>query len=313
MPMRKIPLGSSGFEVSTIGLGVWQASSEWGSSDDKVIKAVEKSCELGVNLVDTAEAYGEGHSETVLGRAIEQVGRENVVVATKVFGSHLRYEELQKACQASLKRLGIKQIDLYQIHWPDPWEQIPLKHTMRAMEKLYTEGKIGAIGVSNFAVRDLEEASSCLSKAEIVSNQVRYNLLERQVEEEVLPYCKKNGITILAWSPLAQGALTGKYGPRKLPDEPARKNNALFSKHNLAAAHPLVVVLKKIAENHKKTPSQVALNWLARNPIVVPIPGARNATQAEQNAQSVEWSMSPGDAKKIERACEQVKLDYFDR
>jgi myo-inositol catabolism protein IolS len=309
--MRKIPLGSSGFEVSTIGLGVWQASSEWGSSDDKVIKAVEKSCELGVNLVDTAEAYGEGHSETVLGRAIEKVGRENVVVATKVFGSHLRYEELQKACQASLKRLGIKQIDLYQIHWPDPWEQIPLKHTMRAMEKLYTEGKIGAIGVSNFAVRDLEEASSCLSKATIVSNQVRYNLLERQVEEEVVPYCKKNGITVLAWSPLAQGALTGKYSPGKRPSESARATNPLFSKNNLLAGKHLIEVLKKIGDSHGKAISQVALNWLTRNPIVVPIPGARDAAQAEQNAQSVGWRMTAGEAKEIEQACRELELDYF--
>ncbi|MDA4114644.1 MAG: aldo/keto reductase [Thaumarchaeota archaeon] len=309
--MHKIPLGNSGLEVSEIGIGVWQASSEWGASDEEVVQAVEKSCELGVNLFDTAEGYGKGHSEIVLGRAIAKVGREKVMVATKVFSSHLRYEELQKACRASLTRLGIKQIDLYQIHWPDPWEQIPLKHTMKAMEKLYTEGKIRAIGVSNFAVRDLEEARSCLSKADIVSNQIRYNLLERQVEEEVLPYCKKNGITVLAWSPLGQGALTGKYGPRKLPSEPARANNPLFSKHNLLAANRLVKVLKKIANDHGKTVSQVALNWLARNPIVVPIPGARNATQADQNAHSVGWKMSADEAREVERACEEVKLDYF--
>ena len=309
--MSKISLGDSGIEVSKIGMGVWQASAEWGSDDKEVVKGVEKSSELGVNLVDTAEAYGNGHSETVLGQAIAKVGRENLVVATKVFGSHLRYEELQKACDASLARLGIEQIDLYQIHWPDPWEQIPLKHTMRAMEKLYTEGKIRAIGVSNFAVRDLEEASSYLSKATIVSNQLRYNLLERQIEEEVIPYCKKNGITVLAWSPLAQGALTGKYGPLKLPSESARATNPLFSKHNLLAAKHLVAVLKKVAKGHGKTASQVALNVLAANPIVVPIPGARNAAQAEQNAQSVGWKLSADETREIKQACEEVKLDYF--
>jgi myo-inositol catabolism protein IolS len=309
--MKKIPLGRSGLEVSKIGMGAWQASSEWGAKDDDVVKAVERSCELGVNLFDTAEAYGNGHSESVLGRAVAKVGRERLVVATKVFGSHLRYDELQKACRASMKRLGVKYIDLYQIHWPDPWEQIPLKHTMRAMEKLYDEGKIRAIGVSNFAVRDLEEASSCLSKAEIASNQIRYNLLERQIEEEVLPYCRRNGIAVLAWSPLGQGALTGKYGPRKLPKESARAQNPLFSKHNIIAASGLVRVLKKIAEDHGKTTAQVALNWLTRDPTVVPIPGARNPGQAEQNAHSVGWRLTAGEATEIERACEQVRLDYF--
>ncbi len=107
-----------------------------------------------------------------------------------------------------MKRLGISYIDLYQIHWPDPWEQIPLKETMKAMEELYVQGKIRGIGVSNFAVRDLEEARSYLSKGDIVSNQVRYNMLQREIEEEVMPYCRKNGITIIAWSPLAQGALS---------------------------------------------------------------------------------------------------------
>ena len=246
-------------------MGVWQASSEWGGNDDDVVKAVQRAHELGVNLVDTAEAYGGGHSEAVLGKALKESGRENFVVATKVYGSHLRPDEMQKACRASIDRLGVKEIYLYQIHWPDPWEQIPLKHTMKAMEKLYNEGKIRAIGVSNFAVRDLEEASACLSKAEIVSNQVRYNLLQRDVEEEVIPYCRKNGIAILAWSPIAQGALTGKYGPKNTPSEPARKQNPLFSEHNLVEVDKVLAALRMIATKHGKTVSQVAVNWLWRD------------------------------------------------
>src|SRR5439155_302811 len=141
--------------------------------------AITRSHELGVNLVDTAEAYGNGHSEQVVGRALRDIGRDEFVVATKVHGANLRYDELQRAAAASMKRLGVNEIDLYQVHWPDPWEQIPLKETMKALEKLYTEGKIRAIGVSNFAVRDLEEARSYLSRTDIVSNQVRYNFLER--------------------------------------------------------------------------------------------------------------------------------------
>jgi myo-inositol catabolism protein IolS len=204
--MEHTTIGKSGIRVSKVGLGLWQASDDWKAEDAEVIKAVERAHELGVNFVDTAEAYGMGHSESVLGKALKQLGRENFVIATKVHGSHLRYDELQKAAAASAKRLGVKEIDLYQVHWPDPWEQIPLKYTMKALEKLYLEGKIRAIGVSNFAVRDLEEARSCLSRTDIVSNQVRYNLLQRDIDDEVVPYCRKNGISIIAYSPLAQGA-----------------------------------------------------------------------------------------------------------
>jgi Aldo/keto reductases, related to diketogulonate reductase len=132
-----------------------------------------------------------GTVEKVLGRALKKYGRENFFVATKVYGAHLRYDELQRAAEASIKRLGVDRIDLYQIHWPDPWEQIPMSQTFRAMKKLYEEGKIRAIGVSNFAVRDIEEARGILGDVPIVSNQVRYNLLQRNIEEEVIPYCKK--------------------------------------------------------------------------------------------------------------------------
>src|SRR5271166_336907 len=153
--MQYMNLGKSDIKVSKLGIGVWQASDEWHGDDDQVIKAIETAGELGVNLIDTAEAYGGGRSEKALGRALAQLGRDRFVIATKVYGLHLRYEELQKAAAASMRRLGVNSIDLYQVHWPDPWEQIPLKETMKALEKLYLEGKIRAIGVSNFAVRDL--------------------------------------------------------------------------------------------------------------------------------------------------------------
>ncbi len=159
-------LGKNGPKISRIGIGVWQASDLWKGDDQQIVRAITKSHELGVNLVDTAEAYGRGHSEQVVGRALRDIGREEFVVATKVHGANLRYDELQRAAVASMKRLGVSEIDLYQVHWPDPWEQIPLKETMKGLEKLYTEGRIRAIGVSNFAVRDLEEARSLLSRTE---------------------------------------------------------------------------------------------------------------------------------------------------
>src|SRR5256712_8299909 len=144
---------------------------------------------------DQSRGYGRGirrrHSEQVMSRAIKNVGRDRVFIATKVGGWHLRADDVRKACAGSLKRLGVREIDLYQVHWPDPWSQVPLRETMKALEALHRAGRIRHIGVSNFAVRDLEEARSDLSKADIASNQVRYNMLQREVEAEVVPYCKR--------------------------------------------------------------------------------------------------------------------------
>ncbi|MEM3470208.1 MAG: aldo/keto reductase, partial [Thermoproteota archaeon] len=271
--LEYVELGRSGLKVSVIGLGTWQASGKaWGSDveDDQIVKAIVRAHELGVNLIDTAEAYGGGHSEEVVARAIREVGRENLVVATKVHGGHLRYNDVLKAAEHSLRRLGVREIDLYQVHWPDPWEQVPLKHTMRAMERLYKEGKIRAIGVSNFAVRDLEEAKRHLSEASIVSNQVRYNMLQREIEEEVLPYCRRENITVIAYSPLAQGALTGKYGLSNKPSDGIRRGNKLFTDENLAEISRLLKVLDGIAKVRGKTIAQVAMNWLLREGNIVP-------------------------------------------
>jgi len=309
--MKRVRLGKTGPQVSRIGLGVWQASADWKGNDQRIVMAIARSHELGINLVDTAEAYGDGHSERVLGRALRTLGRENFVVATKVFGSHLRYDELQRACAYSMRRLGVDYIDIYQVHWPDPWEQIPLKHTMKALEKLYAEGKIRAIAVSNFAVRDLEEARSYLSKTDIISNQVRYNLLQRDVEEEVLPYCRKEGISILVWSPLAQGALTGKYSSRNAPKRDVRKNNIVFDRHNLAQIARLIPVLSRIAQERQCTVAQVALGWLMAQPGVIPIPGAKSATQAEENARAVEVKLSGDDLEGIGKSLRTVKIDYL--
>ena len=307
-------LGKSGIRVSAIGMGMWQASGAiWGTdvTDESCIQAVVRSSELGVNLVDTAEAYGDGHSEEVLGKAIKRVDREKLIVATKVNGSHLRYDDVLKACEMSLQRLGIKQVDLYQVHWPDPWQQIPLKHTMKAMEKLYDEGKIRAVGVSNFAVRDLEEARSILSHAEIVSDQVRYNLINRQIEEEVLPYCSREKITILAYVPLAQGALTGKYSEDLKPTDQVRKDNKAFSDHNLREIAGLLKVLQGMANKRGKTVAQVALNWILSHPGVIPIPGAKNAEQAEQNASAAGWSLTQDEMREVTAAADTTELDYF--
>ncbi|MGC8600460.1 MAG: aldo/keto reductase [Nitrososphaeria archaeon] len=312
--MEYINLGKSGIKVSKIGIGTWQASGDaWGQDviDDNIVKAIKRSHELGVNLVDTAEIYGNGHSETVVGKALKDIGRENMVVATKVAGAHLRHDELLKSAELSMKRLGISYIDLYQIHWPDPWEQIPLRETMKAMEELYVQGKIRAIGVSNFAVRDLEEARSYLSKTDIVSNQVRYNMLQREIEEEVMPYCRKNGITIIAWSPLAQGALSGKYSAENVPRDRIRSGNEVFKPENMKQIERLLGVLREIAQRRKKTVSQVALNWVVSHEGVIAIPGAKTPEQAEENAGAAGWKLSDEELKLIENELSKIDIDYM--
>lgn len=317
--MEYVELGRSGLTVSAIGIGMLQAGDQsWGNdvSDDECVRAIERARELGITLVDTAEAYGDGHSETVVGRAIREIGRDRLFIASKVHGRlfhacHLRYKDVIRACEESLKRLGTAQVDLYQVHFPNPWEQIPLKETMRAMEKLYDEGKIRAIGVSNFAVRDLEEAQACLGSATIASNQLRYNMIHREIEDEVLPYCKEENIVVLAWGPLEKGALTGKYTMQSRPSDPARRNEKEFSDKNFPQILKLVTKLKEIGDARGKTPSQVVLNWLTRHPHVVPIPGAKRPRQVEDNVGAVGWKLSSSELGEIQQILDELELDYF--
>ena len=312
--MEYIALGRGGPKVSVVGIGMWQAGGKaWGTDvrDTDCQKAMERAVELGINLADTAEAYGDGHSEQVMSRAIRNVGRDSVFVATKVGGWHLRADDVRKACAASLKRLGVREIDLYQVHWPDPWSQVPLRETMKALEALHRAGKIRHIGVSNFAVRDLEEARSHLSRTDIASNQVRYNMLQREVEAEVIPYCKGEGIAILAWSPIGKGVLTGKYRDGKRPKDRVRAAEDLFRPANLRATAPLIRELRKIGRAHGKTPAQAGLAWLRRHRNVVPIPGAKRPSQAEENAGAAGWSLSAREIRNLDGILRRVRLDTF--
>jgi len=312
--MDYISLGRGGPKVSAIGIGMWQAGGKaWGEDvrDSDCRKAMERAVGLGINLVDTAEAYGDGHSETVMKGAIKAVGRDNVFVATKVGGWHLRPDDVKKACEGSLRRLGVREIDLYQVHWPDPWSQVPLRETMKALEALHRAGKIRHIGVSNFAVRDLEEAQSHLARSSIVSNQVRYNMLQRDVEAEVVPYCKREGIAILAWSPIGKGLLSGKYHDGKRPKDRVRSDEDLFKPANLRAAAPLIRELRRIGRTHRKTAAQVALAWLRRNRHVVPIPGAKRPAQAEENAGAAGWSLTSAEIGALGRILARLRIDTF--
>ncbi|MEM4211660.1 MAG: aldo/keto reductase [Nitrososphaerota archaeon] len=304
-------LGRTGLKISQIGIGSWQIGSKywgWGReySEQETIDAIRRAIELGINFIDTAEMYGDGESERIIGKAIKNM-RDNVVIATKVWPTHLTYDGVLKACERSIQRLGVDIIDLYQIHWPNPL--IPLSQTMRAMEKLVKEGKIRYIGVSNFSLKKLIQAQEALRNNEIVSNQVKYNMIERDAEKELLPFAEKNKITIIAYSPLAQGLLTGKYGPENRPQDNIRKINILFDKENLKRLQPLISILREIASRRGKTPAQVALNWLIRKKEVVAIPGVKRQSQAEENAGAADFSLSEDELRMIESVLNNIKIE----
>ncbi len=314
--MKQVALGRDGPRVSEIGVGMWQAGGKsWGSDvrDRGCVAAMARGVELGMNLADTAEVYGNGHSEEVVARAIREVGRDRVFVATKVSGDHLRAADVEKACRGSLRRLGLREIDLYQIHWPGVWDQVPLSETMRALESLVKRGRIRHIGVSNFAVRDLEEARSALSREDIASDQIQYSLLHREPEDGLLPYCQREGIAVLAWSPIAKGLLAAKYSATRRPKDRVRGEEALFKPANVRAMQPLFRVLRKTALAHRKTPAQVALRWLADHPGVIPIPGVKRPAQAEENAGAAGWSLTRAERALLDRTSTAVlgRLDTF--
>lgn len=312
--MESASLGRSGDHVSAIGIGTWQAGDDtWGPdvNDRDCIDAIVRASELGMNLVDTAENYGRGHSEEVLGQAVRRAGRDKVFVATKVSEHHLRPADVETACRRSLARLHVRHIDLYQVHWTDPYDQVPLQQTMRAMERLQKQGKVEHIGVSNFAVRDLKEARSALSRTDIVSDQVQYNLLHRNIEAEVVPYCAREGITILAYSPLGRGALTAKYGAANRPGDAVRTKDALFKAVNLRKMAPLFAELRRIARTHGKTPGQVALAWVRSHPGMIPIPGAKRPAQSEENAAAAGWSLTKAERRSLDQRSAELHLDWF--
>ncbi|MEJ2363860.1 MAG: aldo/keto reductase, partial [Deltaproteobacteria bacterium] len=208
--MKLRTLGTSEVKISPIIMGTWQAGKDmWvGIDDSETIKALRAAFEAGITTIDTAEYYGHGHSERVIGEALADV-RDQLVYATKVFPNHLKYDQVVAACHLSLKNLRTEYLDLYQIHWPaGSWgtDPVPIEETMRALNDLKKQGKIRAIGVSNFSRAQLEEA---VGFGRIDSLQPPYSLFWRQVEKDARPYCVENNLTIMAYSPMAQGLLTG--------------------------------------------------------------------------------------------------------
>jgi len=229
---------------------------------------LKRGIELGINLIDTAEIYASGRSEEIVGEATEKI-RDEVFLATKVAPGHLRYDDVIKACHGSLQRLRTSYIDLYQVHWPDL--SVPIKETMAAMEKLVADGSVRYVGVSNFSVKETEEAKASLAKNEIVSNQVYYSLTHRDVEADVLPYCERENVTLIAYSPLDRGSIVDSI-PR-----------AILRKYGMAQA-------------------QVMLNWVTRHDKVVAIPKAASVVHLEENAASVSARFDQAEYTQISEA-----------
>ncbi len=250
-------LGSTGVKVPEIGLGTWQYRSG--------VEPLRRGMALGANLIDTAEIYG---TEDVVGEAIKGL-REQVLLATKVWSSHLNYEDVLKAADGSLRKLGTSYIDLYQVHWPNP--SVPIKETMRAMERLVDEGKVRYIGVSNFSLEDMKHAKAAMEKHRIVANQLHYSLIHRDIEKGLLQYCQDQRVTVIAYSPLERGMLS----------------STPLLRHKKAMG-----VLRRIAAEIGNTPSQVALNWCISKPGVIAIPKADIVEHIEEDCKASGWYLS---------------------
>lgn len=311
--MKKRTLGLSNVKITPILMGTWQAGKRWwvGIEDSESIKAIRAAVEAGITTIDTAEVYGEGHSERIVAEALSDI-RDRVVYASKVFANHLKYDLVIEACDRSLKNLKTDYIDLYQIHWPSGSfnsEIVPIEETMKAMNKLKEQGKIRAIGVSNFSGAQLEEASRY---GRIDSLQPPYSLFWRQVEKDAMPYCIEHNIAILAYSSLAQGLLTGKFGANhQFAEGDHRSNNKLLQGENFQRALAALDRLRPIAERYNCTLAQLSLAWLIAQPQTNAIAGARNARQATDNAKSAEIDLSQADIDAIDLIGRQV-TDYLD-
>ena len=316
MQYRK--LGRTDIDVSVICQGCWSLVSKdsaatWEPNDlEDSIAAIRTSLEDGVNFFDTAEAYGDGESEQILAKALGP-RRKGVVLATKIIPDKLTdRQSVRKACEESLGRLKTDYIDLYQIHWPSP--TVPLAETIGQMEELRSEGKIRAIGVSNFG---LSYMSELLAAGRAETNQLCYNLLMRPVEYEIQPICLENDISILCYSPICQGLLTGKFvTPDDVP--PGRARTRLFSKDRPRVRHgepgcetqvfQALDEIRKICESINQPMADVALAWLLAQPTVTSvIVGGRNAQQAKQNAAAAELELPADAISSLSAATEKIK------
>jgi aryl-alcohol dehydrogenase-like predicted oxidoreductase len=291
---------AGGARVSSIGLGCWQfGSHDWGYGkeygDTVAVPLVHYALDHDVNLIDTAEIYAKGVSEAIVGRALEG-RRDDAFLATKVVPSWPTADRVEEHGRLSSMRLGVQTIDLYQQHWPNP--AVPIRSTMEGMRRLQDDGIIRYVGVSNFGVNRWKAAERALGRP-VLSNQVRFNLLQRKHDDGNVPYAQQNDRMVIAYSPLAQGVLGGRYDAAHPPSGPTRLNNPLCLPENLARAGALIDALRRVAAAHDATPAQVALAWLIRKPNVVAIPGASSVDQLRHNIEAADLELSDAEAEEL--------------
>jgi len=291
--MQTRRLGHSDLEITPLGFGAWAIGGgdwafAWGSQDDgDSIAAIREALDLGINWIDTAPVYGLGHSEEVVARALAGVSHKPLIFTKcgriwderRQVGKRLAAASIRAECEASLRRLAVERIDLYQVHWPEPDEDVEEGWTECA--RLKEEGKVRWIGVSNFSVAQLERAQSI---APVTSLQPPYSLLRREIEPEILPWCRRHGVGVLAYSPMASGLLTGAWTKERhaaLPEDDWRKHkNPLFQEPLFARHLAFVERLREVAAAHGTSPGAVALAWVLANPAVTAaIVGARRRGQ----------------------------------
>jgi aryl-alcohol dehydrogenase-like predicted oxidoreductase len=320
--MQKRRLGNADLELTTVGLGTWAMGGPWqygwGPQDDnKAIGAILAALETGINWIDTAPAYGLGHSEELIGQALKQTG-EKPLIATKcgILWNEkkekvtcLKRQSIRDECHASLQRLGIEVIDLYQMHWPDPDQDV--EEAWEEMARLLDEGKVRYLGASNFTVEHIERVRKIHPP---VSLQPPYSMLHREVEDELLDYCGQNDIGVVAYSPIQRGLLTGKFDRARLaalaPDD-HRRTNPDFLEPQFSATLELVKDLKKIAGRNGRTCAELAISWVLRRPeVTAAIVGARSPQQIIETAPAADWNLSEKEINQIEQllAKRQAKL-----
>ena len=314
-PVDKTTLGKSNLRVPRLGVGamVWgdpkglarllPAKTAYGGAHgiEEERRAVEVSMEAGVNLFDTAAMYSGGAAEMRLG---ELTRGKDVIIATRYpSGLSFRVEDFPKELEATLARLGRGSIDLYQHHYPSAPRSIP--KLMDLVADAVEARKVKAVGVSNYSAEQMREAHAALAKRGIplASNQVEYSLLHRKPEVDgVLDACRELGITLIAYTPLAGGMLTGKYSAQNRPGGFLRRILPRYGRKALDVIQPVIKLLREIGDRYSKTPSQVALRWLIENPIVLPIPGAKNGRQAAENAGVLSFSLTPEEVEALGQA-----------
>ncbi len=307
--MRERQLGKDGPRLTEIGMGTWAIGGPWkfgwGPQDDhESITAIRSALDLGINWIDTAAVYGLGHSEEIVAEAVAD-NRKNVFIATKCglvwddsgnVKNNIRPDSIRKEAEDSLRRLKTDYIDLYQIHWPD--NQTAVDEAWGAMAKLQDEGKVRFIGVSNFDEKMLKK---CERVRHVNSLQPPYNLLQREVEEKILPWCREHETGVVAYSPMRSGLLTGKFDKSRLAEDDWRNRNPDFKEPQFSKNLQFVEELRGIADKYNKTVAQLAIAWVLMNPVITSaIVGARRPSQVKEIIGGADWDPEPEDMEKIE-------------